>query len=266
MKLNLNGRKTDTRARTAGELLGNFPSGTVLTRDGLALSPEDQLNDGDRLLTVSEAAFPGPAEWAALMEARYGPENQARLAAARVAVAGLGGLGSHAAASLARAGVGTLCLIDFDRVEPINLGRQHYFMGQLGRPKAEALAETIRSINPYLTVEALTERLTPTNTTKLLSGCQIIIEALDRPENKAELISTVLEHLPRAVIICASGLAGFDSANTIATRRLGPRLYLCGDGQSEVKPGQGLTAARVSVCAGHQANMALRLILNQPDP
>ena len=66
------------------------------------------------------------------LEARHGAELQARFDAGRVAVCGLGGLGSNAAIALARAGVGHLHLIDFDRVDLSNLNRQQYKASQIG--------------------------------------------------------------------------------------------------------------------------------------
>ena len=69
------------------------------------------------------------------LSSRIGEEARARLAAARVGVAGLGGLGSHIAVMLARSGVGALHLVDFDLVDESNLNRQHYFREHLGRPK-----------------------------------------------------------------------------------------------------------------------------------
>ena len=65
-----------------------------------------------------------------------------------MAVAGLGGLGSNIAVSLARLGVGHLHLIDFDRVDVTNLNRQQYFADQVGMPKTEALRENLLRINP----------------------------------------------------------------------------------------------------------------------
>lgn len=79
------------------------------------------------------------------------------------------------------------------------------------------------------------------------------------------LVDTVLGQLPGRPIVAASGMAGYDSANAIVTRRLGENLYLCGDGHSAARPGWGLMAPRVAVCAGHQANMVLRLILGIKD-
>lgn len=83
------------------------------------------------------------------LEARHTKEIQDRLTKAKVAVAGLGGLGSNVAFSLARIGVGHLHLLDFDRVDITNLNRQQYFMRHIGMYKTEALkeelAETIRT-------------------------------------------------------------------------------------------------------------------------
>ena len=79
---------------------------------------------------------------------RHGAALQARFDAGRVAVCGLGGLGSNVAIALARAGVGQLHLIDFDRVDLTNLNRQQYTVDQLGRYKTEALAETLGRIAP----------------------------------------------------------------------------------------------------------------------
>ncbi len=77
---------------------------------------------------------------------------RARLAAARVGIAGCGGLGSNCAAALARAGVGRLVLADFDLVSEANLDRQFFFRDQVGAPKALALADNLRRIDPALWV------------------------------------------------------------------------------------------------------------------
>lgn len=198
------------------------------------------------------------ADW---LYSRYRPEVSATLAAGRVAVAGLGGLGSHVALALARSGVGHLKLVDFDVVEPSNLGRQAYGPEHLGRLKTEALAEILRSINPGLDLCPLELKLDGHNIPEALNGYPIIVEALDRPESKAELVSTALAVFPEAKVVCASGLAGFEEANLIQTRRLSERLYLCGDGQSGLENSGFLAAPRVMIAAGHQANLVLRLLL-----
>lgn len=197
---------------------------------------------------------------------RHGAAVQAKLDRAAVGIAGLGGLGSHIAVSLARLGVGRLVLVDFDVVDVTNLNRQHYTMKDIGIPKTLALLEQLEAINPYLNYETYTERIIPANAARLFSGCDVVCEAFDRPDQKAMLIETLLEQLPETPIVSGSGMAGFGSANAIRTERRFGRLYLCGDGTSDVSDGLGLMAPRVAVCAAHQAAMTLRLLLGECEP
>ncbi len=197
---------------------------------------------------------------------RHGAALQERFAAGRVAVCGLGGLGSNLAIALARAGVGSLHLIDFDRVDLTNLNRQQYFVHQLGWYKTQALAETLGQIAPYCQIITHTVRVTPENLGPLLAEDGIICECFDRPEAKAMLVSGALERFPDKFLVAASGMAGLGSANTIRTRRAMGRLYLCGDGVSDVEEGLGLVSARVMVCAAHQAQMVLRLLAGETEP
>ena len=200
------------------------------------------------------------------LEERHGAALQAKFEAGRVAVCGLGGLGSNVAIALARAGVGRLHLIDFDRVDLTNLNRQQYTVDQLGMCKTEALAKTLGRIAPYCTIETDTVRVTEENLAALLAEDHIICEAFDRPEAKAMLVSGVLERFPEKALVAASGMAGLGSANTIRTRRAFGRLYLCGDETSDVSGALGLVSARVAVCAAHQANMILRLLAGETEP
>ena len=197
---------------------------------------------------------------------RHGEDLQNKISAARVAVCGLGGLGSNIAIALARAGVGHLHLIDFDRVDLTNLNRQQYAVGQLGQYKTDALRETLSLVSPYCDVTCDTIQVTEENLPDLLKTEDYICEAFDRAEAKAMLVSGVLEHFPEKYLVAASGLAGLGSANTIQTRRVSKRFYLCGDGTSDSSVGLGLVASRVLVCAAHEANMILRLIAGEREP
>lgn len=197
---------------------------------------------------------------------RHGEELQNKISAARVAVCGLGGLGSNIAIALARAGVGHLHLIDFDRVDLTNLNRQQYAVGQLGQYKTDALRETLSLVSPYCDVTCDTIQVTEENLPDLLRNEDYICEAFDRAEAKAMLVSGVLEHFPEKYLVAGSGLAGLGSANTIQTRRVSQRFYLCGDGTSDSSVGLGLVASRVLVCAAHEANMILRLIAGEREP
>lgn len=202
--------------------------------------------------------------YAALAE-RHGEAVQERFSAAAVAVCGLGGLGSNVAIHLARAGVGRLHLMDFDRVDISNLNRQQYFPDQLGRHKAEALAETLGRIAPYCEITHMTVKLTEENIPELLEDFPIVCECFDRADQKAMLVNSVLENFPQKFLVAASGMAGLGSSNEIVTRRIAGRFYLCGDGKSDVSDGLGLVSARVAVCAAHQANMVLRIIAGETE-
>ena len=92
--------------------------------------------------------IPTKEEMRQALEKRQGKELQQRFFAATVAICGLGGLGSNIAISLARAGVGKLILIDFDKVDVTNLHRQQYKASQIGRYKTEALSENLKKLHP----------------------------------------------------------------------------------------------------------------------
>ena len=204
-------------------------------------------------------------EFRAALAARHGEELQRKFDAASVAICGLGGLGSNVAVSLVRAGVGRLCIIDFDTVDTSNLNRQQYFPDQLGRPKAEALRENLLRIAPYCQIEAHALRLTDENIPELLAPYPIICEAFDRADQKAMLVNRVLEAMPGKYLVAASGMAGVSSANEIRTRRVSKRFWLCGDGHSDVAEGLPLISARVAACAAHEAHMILRIIAGDLD-
>ena len=206
---------------------------------------------------------PTKDEWKKALEERHGKELQQAFSSATVAVCGLGGLGSNIAIHLARAGVGKLILIDFDRVDITNLHRQQYKADQIGMYKTEALRDNLREINPYIEFEAHTERITEENAVTLLSDADIICEAFDDAECKAMLTNTVLSELPDKYLVAASGMSGMGTTNSIKTRRITSRFYLCGDETSEVSDGIGLVAPRVALCAAHQAHTVLRILAKQ---
>jgi molybdopterin/thiamine biosynthesis adenylyltransferase/rhodanese-related sulfurtransferase len=109
-----------------------------------------------------------------------GPEGQARLKAARILVVGAGGLGSPAALYLAAAGVGTLGLVDFDRVDVSNLQRQIlHGTAAVGRPKVDSGAERLADLNPDVRVVAIDERLTAANAREILAGFDIVVDGSD---------------------------------------------------------------------------------------
>lgn len=209
------------------------------------------------------ADIPPREEMTKALEERHGVEVQRRFSEASVAICGLGGLGSNIAIMLARAGIGRLHLIDYDKVDLSNLNRQQYAVSQLGMYKTQALADTLKAIAPYCEVVTDTVRVTEDNIEELLRGEQIICEAFDQAEAKAMLVNGVIEHFPEKYLLSGSGMSGFGSANEIKTRKLTKHVYLCGDGVSDIADGIGLVSSRVMVCAAHEAHMVLRILLEE---
>jgi len=196
------------------------------------------------------------------LKIRHTCEVQYKLAKANVAIAGLGGLGSNVAFFLARAGVGNLQLIDYDKVDLTNLNRQQYRICDLGQYKTEALKKQLLEINPYLNIRIDTIMVDQENIKMLLEKAEVICEAFDVPEHKAMLVNKVLQLYPEKYLVAASGMAGWGASNDIITRQIGRRFYLCGDGTSSAE-NQSLMAPRVGICAGHEANLILELLLKQ---
>ena len=196
---------------------------------------------------------------------RHTAEKQEKLKNARVAVAGLGGLGSHVSIALARLGVGHLRLIDYDVVDITNIFRQCYLLRHIGQYKTDCLKTQIAEINPYIKVETVTKKITQENVMDLVGDSDIVCEALDRKESKAMLINEIMEHCEDKIVVAGSGMAGTDSANRIVTRKITPRFYVCGDGVSALEDGLQLMAPRVALCAMHEANMIMRLLLGEPE-
>lgn len=202
-------------------------------------------------------------EWTDALISRHGEELHKRFSSATVAVCGLGGLGSNIATALARSGIGKLLLIDFDCVDVTNLHRQQYKASQIGRYKAEALAENLLEIAPYTEIHTVTVKITEENFAELLKEADIVCEAFDHAESKAMLVNGVLEQLPHCYLIASSGMAGMNTPNTIRTRKIMKRFYLCGDEVSEAADSIGLVAPRVMLCAAHQAHTVLRILAGE---
>ena len=204
--------------------------------------------------------IPSKKEWADALIDRHGTTLYERFSSATVAICGLGGLGSNIAIALARAGIGKLLLIDFDRVDITNLHRQQYKANQIGLYKADALAENLSEIAPYTEIQTVTAKITEENFTDLLKDADIVCESFDNAESKAMLVNGVLEQLPDCYLVAASGMAGMDTPNTIKTRKIMKRFYLCGDEVSDAADTIGLVAPRVMLCAAHQAHTVLRIL------
>ena len=123
--------------------------------------------------------IPEKKEWIKALEERHGKDLQNKISSSTIAICGLGGLGSNIAIMLARAGVGKLILIDFDKVDITNLHRQQYKPSQIGMYKTEALSCNLKEIAPYVELEIHTSYMDESNYSEILGSADIICEAFD---------------------------------------------------------------------------------------
>lgn len=251
---------------TIFELKDRFkPNADLIILNGFPITTNQALQNGDEIIFIKKGEPPSSEELEYLMMARHTPKLHMKIKSSVVGIAGLGGLGSTVAVALARLGIGSLILVDFDIVEPSNLNRQQYFIHQIGMYKVDALKENISIINPYVNVKTYNERLNPDNLERIFKDAHVIVEAFDRAEEKAMLINVVSEKMPEKYIVAASGVAGYGNNNEIKTVRFSSKIFIIGDQKTPARPGVGLMSPRVGIAAHHQANQVLRILLGEKD-
>ena len=169
----------------------------------------------------------------------------------KIGIAGVGGIGSNVAVNLARSGIDTLKIVDFDRVELSNLNRQFYFFDQIGRLKVEALAENLRRIRPELAIEAVAERVDSSTCGALFADCDLIVEGFDGQADKKMLVECLGGE---RIVVSACGIAGSELEN-IRVRRLG-NCYIVGDFTTDCKTAP-LFSHKVAAVANHMTERIL---------
>ena len=161
-------------------------------------------------------------------------EIKSHLSKFRVGIAGAGGLGSNCAVALARSGVGTLVIADYDIIEDANLNRQYFFTEQVGMLKTIALKENISRINPAIFVIIHQIRLDRKIFPEIFSGCDVIVEAFDRSDMKEMLIETVQLKDAGSTTSCWVRNGRMGNSEMLRCRKIDETLYVCGDESSEV--------------------------------
>ena len=182
----------------------------------------------------------------------------ARLAAAKVGIAGAGGLGSNVAMLLVRTGVQRLVLVDADKVEPSNLNRQFYWPEDVGRAKVLALRDRLHALEPHLDCVPRHEWIRPATAPALFQGCSVVVEALDDAGGKAALCASLLS--AGFFVVAASGLAGF-GLSPLQVRRMGTHFVCVGDFTTAVNCQAPPLAPRVMQAAALQADAVVEKIL-----
>lgn len=179
-----------------------------------------------------------------------------------IGIAGCGGLGSNCAVALARVGVGTFVIADFDVVVEDNLNRQYYFTHQIGLLKVFALKQNLQLINPEIKVHAFDIKLCPSDIVELFGKCDVIVEAFDKPEMKYMIMETMHSFLPDKYLVMGIGMAGWGNNELIKTQ-YSEKLIICGDQINEVSAENPPLAPRVSIVASMQANVVLEILLGK---
>lgn len=262
MKIRVNEKEVNTDAASAGQVAESFkPDADIIIRNGHIVKPDSPVADGDIIYLIKRGEKPDAEQMRFLLTARHTPKVAERLAECRMAVCGLGGLGSNIALSLARMGVGSLLLIDYDVIIPSNINRQQYFTDQIGMKKTDATYANLKRVNPYIDYDVRDIYIEKHNIKGLFDGCDVIIEAFDGAETKAMFIAEASRAYPNALIVGASGVAGLGSHESFRTIKAGRNVIIVGDFESEARVGRGLMATRVAIAAGIQANAAVRHVL-----
>lgn len=193
-----------------------------------------------------------------IMIDRIGPEGQEKLMRSRIAIAGVGGLGSPIALYLTAAGIGTIRLIDHDRVTLSNLNRQIlHWEEDLGEKKVLSAARKLRRLNSKVNVEPVEETITETNVAQLLEGCDGIVDALDNLPTRYLLNRWAIE---KNIPFFHGAIRGFEGrAMTILPGKTAClRCMYRGDIPAEKFPVVGVTPA---VIGSIQATEVLKYLL-----
>jgi adenylyltransferase/sulfurtransferase len=191
-----------------------------------------------------------------------GEEGQQKLSKARVAVVGVGGLGTVSSLYLALAGVGYIRVIDQDTVEPHNLHRQIlYTPADLHYPKAEAAAKRLQLFNPLITVEAATENVHAGNVERLISGVNCVVDGLDNMltryiVNRA-CVKTKIPYVFGAAIGLEGNLSVFVPPETGCLECLMPNLS---DSQMQTCNTRGVVGATPGIIGSLQAMETIKLL------
>ncbi len=199
---------------------------------------------------------------------QIGPSGQERLQQSRVALIGLGALGSVSADALCRAGVGTLVLIDRDIVELSNLQRQTLYTqadAERGELKALAAAERLGAINPEVKLEVHPDEVHCGNAASLLDGCDLLLDGSDNFAVRYLLNDYAVVHqvpFVYAGVVATYGMSGAVLPGQACLRCLWPEPPQLGE--TETCSTAGVLGPAVAVVAGWASSLAMRALL-EPD-
>jgi len=193
----------------------------------------------------------------------FGEEGQERLKAARVLIAGAGGLGTVIATYLAAAGVGSLRVVDCDVVEASNLNRQIlHWGGDIGRPKTTSVAEKLSALNALIRVEEVTGRLVEANADAMARDCDLIVDAMDNFPTRYLLNRTALEMGIPFIHGAVRGMYG-QAMTVLPGKSPCLRCVFPGSPPPEIFP---IVGATCGVIGSIEATEAIKILTGQGEP
>lgn len=193
-----------------------------------------------------------------------GAAGQEKLRNATVMVAGLGGLGSILAYYMAAVGVGTLRIVDRDRVSISDLNRQIlYETGDIGRPKTEAAALRLAALNPECRVEPFSQDIRKEEFLERVHGCRLILDGTDNPEARSALNRA---SLTLAIPFVHGGIDGFEGTVTTFLPGEGPCFRCLFPNPRQAKSPPGALGPVAGIVASIQCAEAVKMILGRGHP
>ena len=192
-----------------------------------------------------------------------GEAGQEKLKAARVLVAGAGGLGTVISLYLAAAGVGHLRIIDCDVVETSNLNRQIlHWSGDIGRPKTASVKEKLAALNPLIRIETVSGRIAEESIEEMAMGCDLIVDAMDNFPTRYLLNRTAVEE---GIPFIHGAVRGFFGQATTVLPGKSPclRCLFPVSPPQEVFP---IIGATCGVIGATEATEAIKLLTGQGEP
>lgn len=263
MKIFINQKEYFTNAKTLKELkkeLNQNPE--ILIIDGFACNEDEIIEDGSKIFFLKKDEI--PTNLNDIIRARNHPFINKSIKNHSIGIAGVGGLGSTLAISLARVGL-NMNLVDFDIVDITNLNRQQYQIQDIAKFKTDALKEHILKINPNLNIKSINTRLNKNNLFSIFKDCSIICECFDDANSKKELIDESSKSLKDKIIISTSGMAGWGKSLDFKILKFSKNVFVVGDLNSFASRQNSLMAPRVGICANIVANLVLEILTSKEE-
>jgi molybdopterin-synthase adenylyltransferase len=203
-----------------------------------------------------------------IMLPSIGIEGQERLQASRALIIGLGGLGSPVSMYLAAAGVGTLMLVDFDRVDLTNLQRQIvHTSASIGRPKVVSAKETLTALNPEVSILTIDQPLAGDELAAQIALADVVIDATDN--FTARFAINAACHVERTPLVSGAAIRTEGQVSVFMGQSGGP-CYQClypSEGQiDETCSANGVLAPLVGVIGSIQAIEAIKVLTGAGTP